>query len=90
MGPTDWGEKTSSLSNGEQKRYICGSGPIHESEKIELTPHEEMFHSFNMMKGADNLNKAIESFQLKLKYHQPICMDPTTNCKFQNILLICV
>jgi len=70
------------ISDKDDSRIICGSGPIHENEVISFVAREEMDAAFQMMRGAQNLDKAIENFQLNIDDYQPTCSDPTSNCKY--------
>ena len=81
-GPSEWGGRKL-FDDGVTAKYMCGTGPLVEEYSVLKSDlrHVELL-SFNVMRGARNVNRAIESFKSELHQEQPPCVDVLHNCKF--------
>ena len=62
-------------------RYMCSTGAIDEYS-AEDGPSELIVTSGKIMTASTKLDQTIENYKTSITRTQPVCMDPTTNCKF--------
>lgn len=79
MAPSNWGGRTVAGSS-DMKRYMCGTGPLTEEYSLARSnPMKEIGYSFEVVRGFDNIDQAIENIKMGNGKEQPVCMDNMDN-----------